>query len=950
MDDSRKLRFYRLKPEAVLKELGTTKDGLSPQEAHTRRTQYGPNSLEVKHKEPLIVTYFRQYKDLMILLLLASSIVSFLLEDVRTSLVLLALVIFNTAIGFIQEYKAGKVMESLERLVVPNASVIREGKRLEIPSSELTLGDVVYLEEGNAVPADLRLVDENELSTNDFALTGESQPTRKFVRAIESDVPLANRQNLVFMGTTVATGRAYGVVIGIGMHTELGRIANLSQGIKGESSPLQREMNHIAKRVTQGTMILCLALLPIAIQADLPFKDAFLFAIGIACSIVPNGLPAAISTSLASAAGRLARNRALVKKLSAVESLGATSVIATDKTGTLTKNQMTVEQLFVGNTVYGVTGKGYEPEGQVVDEAGRPLAWKNVVTLDLLFETAVMASNARIAAPDDEHATWYCVGDPTEGALVSLGMKGGLEAQKLDQQYPELKEFAFDSGRKRMSSVRQYPSSKELHLFVKGAPESVLERCTHLWEHGKARKMTAKDRKAILERNETLANQAMRNLGLAYRALPKGSDAGNLVLDKAEDKLTWIGMASMIDPLREQVPNAMEAARRAHIKVSIITGDHAVTAKAIALRAKLAARAEDILVVTGDELQRLPDSKVKELGLRGSVIFSRVAPEDKLRIVKLLQDSGHVVAVTGDGINDAPALKRADIGVAMGQTGTDVAKQSADIVLLDDSFNTLVGAVQSGRVIFQNIKKAALCSFTGNSAELMVNLFSLGVATALHVPLALTIIQILAIDLIAELFPIVAMGSDKADSDVMSERPRDPKHHILNLRSVADLMWCGTLIGGLAFLNYMWFFDRNGIDPQYLTANTPIHMQATALTYLTLILCLLVNVLQRRSVHGLFTRYQLHNRSMWIAMGLSLFSIVNIIYNPWISEYFHSAPLSVADWMTAIGATAIFVAIREFQIHNRKHHRKVVLELHHKARANGVEVFPARRKKRKAHA
>ncbi|MEK7152870.1 MAG: HAD-IC family P-type ATPase, partial [Patescibacteria group bacterium] len=369
-------------------------------------------------------------------------------------------------------------------------------------------------------------------------------------------------------------------------------------------------------------------------------------------------------------------------------------------------------------------------------------------------------------------------------------------------------------------------------------------------------------------------------------------------------------------------------------KVLIITGDHAITAKAIALRAKLTAKPEDIMVVSGDELQKLSNTKVRQLGLRGGVVFSRVAPEDKLRIVTLLQDSGHVVAVTGDGINDAPALKRADIGVAMGQTGTDVAKQSAEIILLDDSFTTLVNTVQAGRVIFQNIKKAALCCFTGNAAELMVNVFSLAAATALHIPLALTIIQILAIDVIAELFPVAALGGDKADSEVMEERPRDPKHHILNLRSVADLLWCGTLIGGLAFLNYLWFFERNGIDPQHLTPNTPIHLQATALTYLTLILCLLANVLLRRSRGGLFTRYQLHNKGLWLAMALSLFSIMNIIYNPWIAEYFHSAPLGLADWLTALGATAIFIAIREFQRHNKKHHRKVVLELHRKATAS----------------
>lgn len=917
--------YYRQEVRTVLTSLEATSQGLTSKEAQQRLATHGKNALTIVRKERTIVTYLRQYRDLMILLLLASSVISFVLEDTRTAVVLFALVIFNTVIGFVQEFKAGKVMDSLERLVVSNASVLRDGKRIELPTTELTVGDIVYLEEGNAVPADLRLIEEEELSTNDFALTGESNPSRKFTRAIDTDVPLANRHNLVFMGTTVATGHALGVVTTVGMNTELGRIANLSQDISSETSPLQKEMDNIATRVTQGTMILCLILLPVAIQTGLGFKDAFLFAIGIACSIVPNGLPAAISTSLAGAAGKLARAKALVKRLSAVESLGSTSVICTDKTGTLTKNQMTVEQFMIGKTAYGVTGRGYEPDGTIVDAHNKQLPMDDIKGLDLFFSAAIMASNARINPPDDEHATWYCVGDPTEGALLTLGLKVGLRAETLDRLNPEIKEFSFDSGRKRMSSVRHFENHKELYVFTKGAPESVLDRCTKIWDHGKVRKLTPKDRQFLLSHSEKLATQALRNIGVAYRPLTKKTDSQDM--DKAESGLVWLGLASMIDPLREQVPNAMEAARKAHIKVSIITGDHAVTAKAIAIRANLAAKPDDIMVVSGEELQKLSDAKVRHLGLRGGVIFSRVAPEDKLRIVKLLQDAGHVVAVTGDGINDAPALKRADIGVAMGQTGTDVAKQSAEIILLDDSFTTLVHTVQSGRVIFQNIKKAAICCFTGNAAELMVNLFSLAAATTLHVPLALTIIQILAIDVIAELFPVAALGGDKADSDVMEERPRNPKDHILNVRSVGDLLWCGTLIGGLAFLNYLWFFERNGINPQNLTADTPIHLQATALTYLTLILCLLVNVLQRRSQHGLFTRYQFHNRGLWIAMILSLASIVAIIYSP-INSYFHSAPLGFADWMTALAATALFITIREFQIHNRKHHRKTIIALH----------------------
>lgn len=929
MNDQIQRNFYRLSSAETLNQLHSKEDGLPTSEAKQRITRFGKNTLITKRRESWAITYLRQFKDLMIVLLAASGTISYYLGDRRTGIVLFALVFFNTAIGFLQEFKAEKVMQSLEKLVVATASVMRDNKLESIPSAEIVPGDVIYIEEGDSVPADARLISEEELSTNDFALTGESNPSRKFLHAIEDDVPLGNRHNIVFMGTTVATGHAYGVVIGTGMRTELGRIANLSQDTRAETSPLQKEMNNVATRVTQGTMILCVILLPIAIKAGLPFKDAFLFAIGIASSLIPQGLPAEINTSLARAAGKLARARALVKKLSAVESLGATSTILTDKTGTLTKNQMTVEQFLIGQTVYVVGGKGYDPAGAITTQQGTPLSKDAAKELSIFFETGAMASNAHISPADEQHPTWYCIGDPTEGAIVTLAMKSGVDPARLNTTYPELKEFAFDSARKRMTSIRHYGSSKQLYAFVKGAPESVLERSTHIWDHGHTRPLTKKDRAALLAYNDQQATGAMRNLGLAYRVLPAGSDPKKLKLEETEQDLIWLGMVSMIDPLRQEVPAAMEAAHKAHVKVSIVTGDYAVTAKAIAIRAKLAESSEDIVVVSGEELANLSDTQVLNLAERGGVIFSRVAPEDKLRIVELVQNSGQVVAVTGDGINDAPALKRADIGVAMGQTGTDVAKQSAEIVLLDDSFNTLVSTVQEGRVIFQNIRKGTLSAFTSNAAELVVNLLSLAAATILHVPLAITVMQILAIDLVAELFPIAALGADKADSEVMSEKPRNPKNHILNGRAIVDLLWCGLLIGSFAFINYLWFFERHGVNAEHLSGNNTLYLKATALTYLTIVLCQLCNILQRRSQHGLFTRYQFHNKSLWFAMALSLTCVLNIIYNPWIAPYFHSAPLHFIDWLYALGAAAIFVAIREFQRWSNRHHsREAILALH----------------------
>lgn len=925
----KQLAYYRMAAQDVMAQLKTSRKGLPAADATGRLQQYGHNELLELHKESGLHKYLRQYKDLMILLLMGCAALSFITEDRNTGIVLIALILFNTIIGFTQEFKAEKLMESLEKLVVPEAKVLRAGALEEVASANLVPGDIVYIEEGDSVPADLRVVEESELSTNDFALTGESNPSRKFTHAISASVELANRHNLVFMGTTVATGHAYGVVVGTGMQTELGRIASLSAETKSDVSPLQRELNHIATRVTQGTMALCAVVLPLSIYFGLPFKNAILFAIGIASSIIPQGLPAEINTSLAQAANKLAKARALVKKLSAVESLGATTIICTDKTGTLTKNQMSVQELTIGTTKYQVTGTGYQANGTVQTVGGKDLSVAQLNKHKLFFTAGACASNARVNGPDDQHADWYVLGDPTEGALITLARKAGVEPNDMDQLYPEIKEHSFDSARKRMSSTRKYDG--KLCAFVKGAPESVLERCTHYWDDGKVRTMTTADRAAIAAQNMDWANAAMRNLAFAYRMLPLDTDMKKLTIDEVEAELVFLGMVSMVDPLRDEVHQAMQDAHKAHIQVSIITGDFAPTAKAIATKAGLATKGHDIVVVSGEELRSLDDARVIQLVTNGSVIFSRVSPEDKLRIVGLVKDSGKVVAVTGDGINDAPALKRADIGVAMGRTGTDVAKQSADIILLDDSFKTLVGAVQQGRTIFQNIKKGTLSCFTSNAAELVVSSVSLIGFIVAGIPLAMSVMQILAIDMIAEIFPIAALGWDKADSKVMREYPRDPKDHILNRGSVIDLLWCGVLIGGLAFANFILFFWRNDVPAGHADkTNIALYLQATTLTYLTIVLCQLLNILQRRSQNGLFTRYQFHNKALWIAITFSAFCVLNIIYNPLVAPYFGTHALTFADWLFAIGAAVIFIGARELQRHaNKHHHRDDVASLYH---------------------
>ena len=902
---------YRLDVAAALKQYHSHLDGLTDQEALARQADFGMNKLKAANKERFYRKFFRQFKDLMIILLLLSAAFAMYLKDGRTAVILVVIVIVNATIGFSQEYKAERVMESLEKLVVPLAKVKRGGKLSEVPSEQLVPGDIIYIEEGDSVPADTRVLEETELASNDFALTGESNPSRKFTHAISEPVQLANRHNLVFMGTTVATGDATCLVIATGMQTELGRIAGLSSAAKNDPSPLQKEMAHLATTITKGTLILGLVLALIEWRSHAGVRDTFIFAIGIASAMIPQGLPAEVNTALASAAGRLAKARALVKKLSAVETLGATSVILTDKTGTLTKNEMTVQQLLIGQKVYQVSGTGYENNGGI-QQKDALLSASALAKIHDFFVCGAFASNASVHPPDKDHATWYCLGDPTEGALITLARKAGVDVEKLNKLHKELREFPFDSARKRMSSVRHYDA--QLTLFAKGAPESILKVCTHIWDGTNVRKLTVHDIQDIHARNDLWASGAMRNLAFAYRDLPAGTDVENLVMAEAETKLVFMGLASMIDPPRAEVPEAMRIAREAGVPVSIITGDNALTAKAIAIKAGLAEHPDDLTLIAGEDLASMSDHDIAALCSRGQTIFSRVAPEDKLRIVELMKRAGKVVAVTGDGINDAPALKRADIGVAMGKTGTDVAKQSAEIILLDDSFHTLVGAIQEGRLIFRNIHKAALSAINGNGGELFVVLASLFAQNTFHIPIAISAVQILGIDLVAELFPIAALGWDPAEGDLMHEKPRRLSDHILNKKNIFDLILAGALVGGLSYLNFLFYFWRHHMSPVGFNTHLPFYIAATTLTYVTICMCQFGTILLRRIKpgHKLLTRYLFNNAKLWMAFGLSLILMLLLIYVPFLQPYFGSAALNPVDWLTAIGAAAISVAIRQF--------------------------------------
>ena len=924
--DPKQLNYYRLSADEVLKQLETSAKGLSAKESRIRLATQGTNALQRAKHETVLSTWLRQFKNILVIMLVVSAAFSIYLRDYKTATILIFIALMNACVGFFQEHKAETLMKSLEQLLVPQAKVLRNGRLEAVNSTELVLGDIVYIEEGDSVPADLRIIDEAELSTNDFALTGESNPSRKFVHAISADVPLGNRHNLVFTGTTVATGTGHGVVIGTGMHSELGRIASLSQTTHSEISPLQKEMNHLATRIAQGTIVLAVLLATIAFRANLGLHGAILFGIGIGAAMIPNGLVAEVNITLAQSAAKLAKAHALVKKLSAVETLGATNFILTDKTGTLTKNEMTVEKVLIGHSHYQVTGTGYEANGQIVDMENTPLSATVLKDLALFFTAGALASNAKVNGPDEDHPSWYVLGDPTEGALITLARKAGIAIDAEEAAMPEIKEFQFDSARKLLSSVR---TRGDQHVvFVKGAPESVLSRSTEIWDHGHIRKLTVSDRKFYAAYNEEQAQSALRNLAFGFRILPAKTNLKKPVMDVIEQDFTFLGMVSMLDPLREAVPSAMKIARQAHVRVSIITGDYPTTAKAIAMKAGLA---DKISIVLGEDLKGLADSQILQLVEHGGAVFSRVAPEDKLRIVEIVKSSGHVVAVTGDGINDAPALKRADIGVAMGKTGTDVAKDAAEIVLLDDSFQTLVGAIEQGRLTFQNIKKAARCALTCNAGELITVLLGLAGLSALHIAPAVTPIQILAIDIVAQILPITALGWDLPMAKLMREKPRNLHDHIVNAPAIAGFIGFGALAALLSYTNYCLFFVRHHLSARYLDTTLPLYHQATSLTYLTLVLCLYVYLMFERSdAHErFFSSYLWSNVRLLQAFVVSFFLIANVLYNPAIQPYFGTKGLSFVDWLTALACAAIYMVFRLLQRHTRKHSRKAVLELHH---------------------
>jgi len=888
--------FHAEKAEEVLKFLNTDVNGLSSEEAERRLREYGPNVLQEKKRAGPFEIFLRQFKDVFVLMLIAAIIVSLLsayvkgaeatLEDYADAITILIIVLLNATVGFVQEYRSEKAMEALKEYAAPRARVIRDGRETVIPAEQVVPGDILLLESGDRVAADARVIEAYDLQTNEAVLTGESTPVEKHTEPVRADAPVGDRKNMVFMGTHVIYGRGKAVVTATGMKTEFGRIAGMIQEAEEKPPPLKVKLNKFAKNLTKFIILVCAIIFilelirePAALEPK-NLIDYFMVVVALAVSAVPEGLPAIVTIALALGARELAKHNAVIRRLAAAETLGSTTVICSDKTGTLTKGEMTVRRIFCGKQTVEVTGSGYEPSGEFILNSD-PIDPKGNDSLSLILRIAALCNNSRL---ENDGGQWRITGDPTEGALVVAAYKAGLRREDLEKQYPRLGEVPFSSERKRMTTIHSSPDG-EIYAYIKGAPEIILERCSRIYEDGRERELTKHEKENILKINEEYASNALRVLAFAYRKLPKPKERYG---EEIENNLVFVGLMGMIDPPREEAIEANRLCKKAGIKTVMITGDHKLTAVAVAK--EIGILEEESLVLTGEELDRMSNEEFEKI-VEDVRVYARVSPEHKLRIVRALKKKGHIVAMTGDGVNDAPALKEADIGVAMGITGTDVTKESADMILMDDNFATIVNAVKHGRIIYDNIRKFAFFLMRSNFDELAV----IATFALLGMPLPLTAAMILWINLVTDGGPATALSFDPPLEDVMNRPPRDPKQGILYGRLLQIIIsficqYLGTT--GIFILVYEYGFLAEGLSQaeRLALARSMCFTQATLRELMIVWNC-------RSERKSAFRLSWTSNKFLLVSVIVSIMGTVALLYVPFLQVMFGTVPLNLQQWL-----------------------------------------------------
>jgi len=849
--------------------------GLSEAEAQKRLEQVGPNQLKEKPGRHPILFFLDQFKDFIVLVLVGAALVSGFLREWVDAMAIVAIVIINAILGFVQEYRAEKSLAALKKLSSPSSKVIRDGRLRLVPSSQLVPGDLVEIEAGDHVPADSRVTwSSANFRVEEASLTGESTSVAKTPDPLELDeVPLADRRNMVFVGTSAVSGKGRAVIAATGMDTELGRIAGMIQQIHSETTPLQRKLEEFGKWI----VYLCFVLVSLVFLLEWlrggKMIDVFLTAVSLAVAAIPEGLPAVVTIALALGVQRMVKRHALIRKLPSVETLGCATVICSDKTGTLTKNEMTVQALFAGGRVYSVTGIGYAPEGEIHHE-GVPV--RDLAGLPELHQTllcGVLCNSARLVR---KSGAYTIAGDPTEGALLTAAAKAGIHKEETDSDFPFVDEIPFDSDRKRMTILRREGTG--VTAFVKGAPDMLVGRCDSILEDGKVRPLTGEDRTRIRDANDAFGSSAMRVLALARRSAEGFERPYHQ--ETLEKCLTFLGLAAMIDPPREEAKKAIAACKTAGIRTVMITGDHRNTAAAIAK--ELGFFYEDSEALTGEELDRIPEDEFRRQ-LKRIPVYARVSPEHKLRIVKAWRSHGDVVAMTGDGVNDAPAVKEADIGVAMGITGTDVTKEVSDMVVTDDNFASIVAAVEEGRGIYDNIKKFIHYLLSCNTGEILVMFLS----SLAGLPVPLLPIQILWVNLVTDGLPALALGMDPADPNIMRQPPRSPDEGVMTKRNAIRILFQGSFIAACSLFAFVFvfFMENGGIE------------RARTAAFVVLAVSQLFHAFNcRNAKESIFKIGLFSNPQLLLATGVSFLLQMAVVYVPFLQRIFKTVPLGGFDW------------------------------------------------------
>lgn len=898
--------IYKLPVEETYKAMETSPQGLSQAEAEERQKKYGKNLLSEGKKRSPILIFLSNFTHLMAILLWVGGAVSFFAGMPELGVAIWLVNVINGVFSFWQEYRAGKATEALKNMLPSYARVIRGGEEQKILAEDLVIGDIMLLEEGDRISADARLIYTSDLQVDQSTLTGESNPVRKAKDAVlRDDLTRAEVPNLIFAGTNVSEGNGKAIVVSIGMGTEFGKIADLTQNMEKSESPLQRELDRLTKQISFMAISFGVAFFVLALfLVKQPIAASFIFALGMIVAFIPEGLLPTVTLSLAMAVQRMSKRNALVKKLSSVETLGSTSVICTDKTGTLTQNEMTVSHLWMAEKSFDVTGVGYAPDGDILEKStGKKVRADDNEDLKLLLTAAALCSNARLLPPNGESARYTVLGDPTEACLGVVAEKAGINIPKQIEATPRLRELPFESRRKRMTTIHQLekPIEDTVRIaYVKGAPKEVMKLCDTIRINGKVEPMTDEMRQQIMDANDGYARNGLRVLAVAYRLLHRNDDIPVALSDYTpeiiEQDLVFVGLVVMADPPRPEVANAVEECRHAGIRVVMITGDYGLTAESIAKRIGIV-KGPNPRVVSGLELEELSDSQLKEY-LKDEIIFARVAPEQKLRVVTALQEMGEVVAVTGDGVNDSPALKKADIGVAMGIAGTDVAKEAADMILTDDNFASIVHAIEEGRAVYSNIRKFMLYILNSNVPEAVPSalfLFSRGA-----IPLPLTVMQILTIDLGTDMMPALGLGAEKPERGVMDQPPRDQKEPLLTRKLVVKaFLWYGILGSIASVFSYFFVNMRNGWPGVPLADGTnPVYIRATAMALAAIVFSQVGAVFncrtERQSVFrvGLFS-----NRQVNFGIVFELCLIMLLVFLPPLQMVFHTGPIDLYDFL-----------------------------------------------------